>query len=291
MAADSGTAAAVVVHRDSLAILDSSGHVVADVRLQGRPGPITVLNGSAWVGIGEHSLVRVDLDNRRVVSRTTLPVLADSLTATRDFVWVGEGFTGTLMRVAASDGQVAGPFFPGARSAGSLTLAADAANLWVGERDDSVLRLDPASLQVRASTQVPGRVIGLAVTPSAVWSIQFRNTDVRRIDPVTAMSSVAATVGSAPTAIAVGAGSVWVGTRDARLWRMSSVSGEIDTSLPVGVAPRSIIVQGDNVWVVGDNLLDEVAASTGDLVRSIHFGHELASVAVTGSQLLVTVDE
>jgi DNA-binding SARP family transcriptional activator/streptogramin lyase len=284
-----------VVRSDSVAILDRSGAVVADVRVGSQPGPITVAGGAVWVGdVADRTLDRIDPRSRAVVKTLGLTAHPASLAAGQDVVWLGNGFDGTLTRVLTTSDQLSAPFFPSGQVAGLVALTADDNDLWAGLADGSLLRLDPTNLRVRVSTRIPGRPRILANGPTAVWSVQFNDAAVRRVDPTSGHSTVTTTLGGRPTALAVGDGSVWVSTAgDGRLWRLSGSTGEVEASVPLGGAATAIAVTTGAVWVaVGDDgeQLVRVDPRTTSVVQTHRLGHPIAGLTVVDGQLWATVD-
>ena len=92
---------------------------------------------------------------------------------------------------------------------------------------------------------------------------------VTRIDPelgaVTDTTELG--VGSNPTAIAAGAGSVWVArSGDGTLARIDAQSGEL-SSIPLGGAPIGVAVGGGRVWVSVQPQLRSELASRGQTIR------------------------
>jgi DNA-binding beta-propeller fold protein YncE len=57
---------------------------------------------------------------------------------------------------------------------------------------------------------------------------------------------------SAPVAVAVGAGAVWVGSLNKKVYRLDLTSGKVTGSIDVGGVPHGLAVVEDEVWVTLD---------------------------------------
>jgi hypothetical protein len=99
-------------------------------------------------------------------------------------------------------------------------------------------------------------------------------------------------VGGAPTAVAVGMGSVWALVGDARgerLLRLAPADGRVTAVISldrIGTEMGGLAVGAGAVWAASGEWLFRVDAS-GD-VRQIAIGHELTSVVATRSAVWVT---
>ena len=90
--------------------------VIGDIPVGGRPGPIAIEDGAAWVGNGaDRTVVRIDLRSRSVVKSFGPSQAPVSLTAGPDVAWIGNGFDGTLSRILTGYDQLSAPLFPGLR--------------------------------------------------------------------------------------------------------------------------------------------------------------------------------
>ena len=285
-------AARVVLRANSVAVVDAAGSLVADIPAGAHPGPIAVAGGAAWVGnTGDRTLQRIDLQARTVTRTFGLSRTPATLTAGPGVVWIGNAFDGTLSRVLTSYDQLSSPFFPGRRVEGLLALATSPGSLWVGLADDTVLRLDPESMRTAATIAVPGRAEEIAVAGRAVWTLQFFNNSVDRIDPRSGHVTATALPGR-PVAIAVGDGSIWVATAgDDQLWRITPATGAISDSFPLGVTPSAIAVRRGAVWVASgsDGVLERINPATGTILP-LNLHHPIGGLAVVGADVWLTLD-
>ena len=286
-------AARVVLRANSVAVIDAAtGSPVADIPAGAHPGPIAVARGAAWVGnTGDRTLQRIDLQARTVTRTFGLPQTPASLTAGPGVVWIGNAFGGTLSRVLTSYGQLSAPFFPGRQIKGLLAVATSPGDLWVGLADDTLLRLDPASLRTKETIVVPGRVEEIAVAGHAVWTLQFFDNLVKRIDPRTGHITATVLPGR-PVAIAAGGGAIWVATAgDDQLWRITPATGAISRSFPLGVTPSAIAVRAGAVWVASgsDGVLERIDPATGTILP-LNLHHAIGGLAIAGQDVWLTLD-
>jgi YVTN family beta-propeller protein len=102
-------------------------------------------------------------------------------------------------------------------------------------------------------------------------------------------------VGEAPTAVAVGFGSVWVTTlEDDTVWRIEVPgAGEADVLKPVSVGdgPVDIAVGDDAVWVVNslDGTVSRIDPAKNAVIATVEVGNEPRRVAVGDDEVWVTV--
>lgn len=287
-------AAHVVPRANSVAVVDgASGALVADIPAGSRPGPVAIADGAAWVAnTGDRTLQRIGLRTRTVTRTFGLPQAPASLTAGTGVVWIGNAFDGTLSRVLTSYNQLSAPFFPGQPLTGLLAVATSPGDLWVGLTDDKLLRLDPASLRTKATIPVPGRAEKITVADHSVWTLQFYNNSVDRIDPRTGRITVTA-LPARPVAITAGAGSIWVATagKDNELWRIAPATGQISGSFPLGATPSAIAAQPGAVWVAtgADGLLERINPATGTIVP-LSLRHAIGGLAIANGDIWLTLD-
>ena len=156
------------------------------------------------LGIDAKRATFVRVDPAGTVTRRSAPeslapyasvvgVQGGSIYAGTDVVAKFTGVRNELVRVNASS------LAPGGRTllpAGVVAIASNAHGIWLALTDDRLLRLDPASLAVRASYLVPGAIPApfgssgfgsLTLGPGGLWATfgSARHTTVDRFDPAT----------------------------------------------------------------------------------------------------------
>ena len=280
---------------NSVAIVDpSTDALVADVSVGAAPGPIAAADGSIWIGnVEDHTLTRIDVPSLKVVKTFGLSSAPTALSATKGIVWIGNGFAGTLSRVLIAYDQLSAPFFPGPKVSGVLAVSGTPDDLWVGLADQTLIRLDPSSLQPRTTLQLPVRVRALTVTADAAWILEFRDNAIARIDLASGAPTASITPVGTAVAISSGFGSIWVATADRNeLLRIDPESGHVDATVPLSFAPTGMVADAGAVWIAGgpDGSLARVDPHGQALTTSVTMGHPIGGIAVANGDVWLTID-
>jgi virginiamycin B lyase len=142
---------------------------------------------------------------------------------------------------------------------GPSGVAVGAGAVWVatwGVEHSRVVRIDPTSNRVVASTVVPLGQATVAVGEGAVWVASSSDNSVSRIDPATNRVVTTIDVDRQPSGIAVAAGSVWVANAlDDTVSRIDPASNRVVATIPIpgrGSA-FSLAAAGGSVWVSGNH--------------------------------------
>jgi DNA-binding SARP family transcriptional activator len=109
-------------------------------------------------------------------------------------------------------------------------------------------------------------------TPAASGSIVLAGNSVAVIDPATARAVGEVPIGGRPAGIALGAGSVWVGNRDAKtLVRIDPDAREIVRTIGLGAQPAGLAFGAGDIWVVTepDGTVLRVDPGINDVVARI----------------------
>jgi len=163
-----------------------SGSLVRKVQLPGEfigPGPGTWAmaagGGSLWAG-GQGVLYRIDSATGKVLARRSLEKSIGSIALAGDRVWVGtNGIPGTIYGLDAQSGDVTDRFAAGAGKVGAPG--------------------SPYNIPIR-----------LAADDQSVWVADVVNGTINRVIILSGQSALPVQVGTIPTGVAVGLGSVWV---------------------------------------------------------------------------------
>ncbi len=279
---------------DSVAVFDPvSRELVDDVPAGHAPGPVAATDSDLWVGsVDDHTVMQIDLASRRVLHTNGLSAAPTTLVAADGNVWIGNGFSGTLSRILTAYDQLSAPFFPDKAIPGSLAMAAAHGDLWVGPGDQTLLRMDASSLQVKSTVSVPDRVLAIATSDDAAWTIDFRDRLVRRIDRASGMSSTGLPVDGTPTAIAFGAGSVWVATSAPdRIWQIDPVRDVVLASYPVQVTPGALVVGPDDILVLdkAQGVVERLDPAGRALPTTVTLGRPVGGAAFAQGKLWLTI--
>ena len=286
--------AAIVAAPNSVAVLDpATNELVVDIPVGSAPGPIAIANDGAWVGSSEdHTVIQIDLASHEVTRTFGLSEAPSSLAVGGGSVWIGNGFTGTLSRILDTYHQLSAPFFPGRNVAGLLAIAIEPGDLWVGLGDGTLLRMDPASLQVQQSVLVPDRVKAIALSGDVAWTIEFRGDLVRQIDRGHGTTGADIMLSGPPQAIATGAGSIWVATSGPdEIWQIDPRNGQTVASIPLDLSPSAVVAGPGAVWVLDGvhGIVERLDPAGRALPTTVKLGRPVGGMALAGSDLWLTV--
>jgi YVTN family beta-propeller protein len=240
---------------NTVAALDvRTNRVVAAIPVGARPGPIAFGSGSLWVAnLDDQTISRVDPRARRALRSLPLPAPPTGLVATAASVWVvGSRPGSTTVSVNRIDPQfdAIGPALRLANAApGTAGAAASAGDaLWVAPFGGALVRLDARTGRIVRRLDPNAAPTAVAVGAGAVWMTDADAANVTRIDPTGLVGAVP--VGHDPHGIAVGAGGVWVAdTGDDAVVRIDPSTRAVTTTIPVGHLPVGVTVGAGAVWV------------------------------------------
>jgi YVTN family beta-propeller protein len=296
-----GTLAAILAIRDSsgglggvqpnhLGLIDAAtNEVVAEVPTGIRPGPVAPGTGSVWVGnLEDRTLTRIDAVQRTATATISL----DRLTPTgiafgEGAIWVAHGRSGQLSRVDPQFNQLAETVDVAQGSAGGAAqgaVAVGAGSVWAAYGESTLARIDPAQVQVVASSFAGGVPTALVVARGSVWVANSGDSTVSRFDPTTIEDGPLRTisVGSRPTGIAYGADAIWVANSGDDTVTRIDPSTYSTTTIPVGSEPVAVAFGAGAVWVTNraGRSVSRIDPATNDVVRTIEVENAPAGVAV-----------
>jgi YVTN family beta-propeller protein len=291
-------ASALDVEPNSLALLDATTGDLVDV-VEGliRPGPIASGADSVWVGnLDDGTLARVDPGTRQVVDTIPLPATPDGIAFGYGFVWVVHGSVGTLSRVDPRFGTV--ETIPVAGRAISFPTGGVATGLgavWAVFGDSTLARVRPGGPRESGSATAGGGPVGVVTAYDSIWVASSGDAQVRRFDPKTFESGALDefSLGRTPTAIAAGAESIWVATRDGDgVTRIEASLGFSSAQqIEVGDGPTGIAAAEDAVWVTNTagGTISRIDPGTNEVVETIDVGAAPAGVALVDGLVWVGV--
>ena len=196
-----------------------------------------------------------------VISRIRIPFEPLAIADGFGSIWVATDLG--VFRIDPQAGEIIAHVGVGALA----SVAAGSSGIFTSSyADDRVARIDPSTDQILWSTQVPGP-LRIAVGAGAVWAWSPVAGTLSRIEPssghvdatiiIDRRVPAAAGVGGEPddhgfaTGLAVGAGSVWVGSRvSSRLVRVDPSTDAVIARIHTrGTNPYGIAVGAGSVWV------------------------------------------
>ncbi len=220
------------------------------------------------------------------------------------FIWVIAG--GSVVRIDPKTNQVIGKPIPaGVQFESDIELGEGA--LWVtviGSGDlgapndrDAVSRIDTETGETVATIKVSRGPVSLAVTPGAVWVVNFgMNGDtVTQIDAKTnQIIGEPIQTGRAPLSMTVGDGSLWVANHDAgTVTRIDPNTDQVVANIDVPSEPHRITFGEESIWVSNwhDNSVSRIDPETNQLVgEPIEIGFPAGNIVAGLGSVWVTSD-
>lgn len=132
---------------------------------------------------------------------------------------------------------------------------------------------------------------GVVAGGGSVWAVGASG-DVVRVDPRTDRARRVTTLEALPTAMAIGAGAIWVTDGGADLlWRLDLQSGRPTRTIGVGSYPAGVAVGKGSVWVANraDGTVSRVDPATNRVTATIRVGPRPESVSIGNEYVWVTV--
>jgi YVTN family beta-propeller protein len=284
------------VSANSVGIIDpATDHIVAEIPVGIRPGPIAAGTNSLWVGnLEDRTLMRIDPRRRRVVATISLENRTPTgIAVGARAVWVAHGLRGLLSRVDPQFKQVTPievTHSLGDRQFGAVTYGSG--SVWAVYGDSTLARVDPLSRRIRDSSFAGTAPAALAVYAGAVWVANSEDATVQRFNAVTLEPVKTFGVGRRPIAITAGEGALWVANSGAGSVTRIDPSGD-NTQIPVGAGPSAVAVGAGAVWVANtdEGTVSRIDPVTRKVVRTIELGNAPAGIAIAGDLVWVTVRE
>ncbi len=283
------------VAANSVGIIDpASNRIVAEIPVGPRPGPIAAGRNALWVGnLQDRVLMRIAPRTRRVVA--TIPLenrTPTGIAVGARAVWVAHGFLGKLSRVDPQFKQVTA--IEVTDRLGDRQLGAVAWGvgwIWTVYGDGTLAQVDPSTFRVRDSSFAGTAPSAVVVYAGSVWVANSQDATVQRFNPVTLEPVKTINVGRRPIALAPGDGAVWVASEGADSVWRIDPSGD-NAQIPVGAGPTAVAVGVGAVWVANT---DDGTVSRIDpatnKVRTIDVGNAPVGIAISGGLVWVTVRE
>jgi YVTN family beta-propeller protein len=325
--ADSGSADAVSVPANSVAVIDPRARSVVDaIRVGENPGPVSPGAGNLWVlNRSSATLSRIDVRTRRLIETKGIGgAISDrgtpcNVAASPEEVWVSAAgcnapYRGALLHVfTARDGgldltggddvPLAGVVpEPGRQEEAGTSLlgcglAARGTSAWVATNGPpGIARVDydpeAGRSHVAWGRPLPGLTDAIAVGHGSVWGVDSQNQVIRRIYQKTGRTAVRLRAGTDPVAIATDARAVWVANAGANsLSRIDPRTNRVTQAIAVGNGPAAVATDGGAVWVAMSDggSVARIDPDTNRVTATIAVGHRPQGIAVAGGLVWVTV--
>jgi ABC-type transport system substrate-binding protein/class 3 adenylate cyclase len=241
------------VAANSIVALNPSGSIAATVPVGARPVAMTSGAGALWVAnLDDKSVTRVDLSSRQAVRAIPIGDAATGLASTRNAVWATDG-TGRVSKIDPRYDRVTLTRSPGGSGSffGGTVRPTLAAfgSIWVVDPDGFVSRIDPRSGRKRGSVGVGNLPSAIAAGAGSVWVTNSSDGTVTRIDSTTLVPKTIP-VGHSPSAVAVNAAGAWIANAgDNALVRVDTGTNAVTGTTPVGDGPTAVLAMPTALWV------------------------------------------
>jgi YVTN family beta-propeller protein len=237
------------------------------------PGPIAAGAGLVWaISLDSQSVSRIDPQTRKLLGTKGVGDIPGNVAGSTGEVWIldrcGDGSPGSLLHIHTAAG-------------GGIEL-------------DEAISLANLTPEQGAGSASPGARCGLAATGQSAWVATNIPPGLVRVDydRASASSSVvkAIPLAHAPSAIAAGAGSVWVVDGDDEVVRrIDPDSGKVLRVIRAGNGPVAITFGAGVVWVANgeDDSVSRIDPRTSSVTKAISVGGEPAAIATGGGSVWV----
>jgi YVTN family beta-propeller protein len=170
-------------------------------------------------------------------------------------------------------------------------------SLWVANLDEqTVTRIDPASLQTLHNVTLPDPPTGLAAGARAIWVAQSNpaasSVSVNAIDPQYDVLGPTTRVGNAvpgdPAAVATQGGSVWIAPSYGALSRLNAATRKVVRQIDPNAGPAAIAVGGDGaIWLTDTEANNVIRVDPTGVPTPTPVGNGPTGIAVGESDVWV----
>lgn len=288
---------------NSLAEIDPTSNKLTHVIDVGQaPTSVAVGDDAVWaLNSGEETLSRIDPRAGVVRDRIGAGSEPVDIALGAGAVWIADS-AGILRRVVPATGLTETVRIPGALGANPLGeaswVASDPSGAVWATNGTTLSRVEPSPQLAFAASNVD--CCGpIALGDGSVWTTDA--TGVLRFDARTGARQArvpipALTNSSVTNALAVGAGSVWVGLTDANtVWRIDLRTNQLIATIVVGDHPSGIALSPGAVWVASaDGTVSRIdpraAQGLGRVVQTIRTGGTPSGITFGDGVVWVAID-
>ena len=220
--------------------------------MEARPVAISSSGGSVWVAnLDDESVTRVDVPSRQALPAIPIGDAPTALAATKDAVWV-TGAKGGVSEIDPRYNHVAKtrPLAAPGFFTGSVRPTLSAfGSLWIVDPDGVVSRFEPASGRKLGSVGVGNDPSAIAAGAGSVWVTNSSDGTVTRVDPASLLPTTIP-VGHGPAAVAVNPAGAWIANAgDNTVVRVDPDTNAVAATTPVGEGPTAVLATPKAVWV------------------------------------------
>jgi len=292
---------------NGVAVIPTGGKVASFIESPNPPSNVAVGAGAVWVlNTQDRTVSRLDPDTRAVTGRFKTRGVPTDVAAGEGALWVGNGgvaadlagnFTVSISRIDPKTGSITRTVKLPDRAGGALTatfnwgfpdIAVGAGAVWALNPDHTVTRIDPDTGKLVATIDVDADKI--AAGTEGIWFL--KGSVVTQIDPRTNQVGQKIRIGTkAGTAIAVGAGKIWVtAQQEGVVWRIEPGPSPVTSTINVGVGVTYISFGAGAVWTANyiDGTLARIDPRTNEVTARVPIGAAQALAAGAGSAWVST---
>jgi len=251
--------------------------------------------GSASEPAAANSLAVIDPESNQVTAMVPTGVRPTDVSSGFGSIWVANTGDDSVTRIDPKTRSAVNTTSPGSNVDG---LAAGAGAVWIAaSRGSELVRLDPVLRTERSIRLAPAPdpfpdppTSPVAVGEGGVWAIKARRV-IARVDAKRRKVVAQVPGGNSPTAIAAGAGGVWVADEDDNnVIRIDPATANAVTgTTPVGQGPSAIAVGLNAAWVANtqDGTVARIDPATASVRETIPVGGRPAGIAAGGGAVWV----
>jgi YVTN family beta-propeller protein len=243
------------VAEDSVGLIDiGRGELIAEIPVGRRPSGVVIGEDAAWVAnTTDDSVSRIDLSTRAVIDTIQVGRLPAGIAIGFGSVWVANSGARTVSRIDMTTDEVVDEVDVGN---GPNAIADGTDAVWVANAaDGTVARIDPGTGEVLTIAVGP-TPLAVAADADAIWVAHHAGGGaLTRIDPASKSVVAFVPLGSAPSGLAVGGGSVWVtSSANGTVARIDPAGNRVVDVITTGPGASGISAADSGIWVA--NALD-----------------------------------
>jgi YVTN family beta-propeller protein len=280
---NSGTANSAIV-ANAAGLLESDGHLAAQIPIAGRPAGASTGAGALWVTDSVNAtLLRVDLQKRDVVDRIAVGANPGGVIVAAGSVWVANSDDSSVSRIDTTNDKVVATIRVGN---GPTSIASGDRSIWVlNTIDATISRISTQTGQTQATIPLGQNPTRVAFGLGYAWVTSEETGLLLRIDPATNSVIQAVPVGNGPVGIVIGNSAVWVANMpDRTVSRVDPASGSV-TKVNLDGRPAELTYADGKVWAANslDGTVTQIATDSNLVVRTIRTVENPAALAASGS--------
>lgn len=177
----------------------------------------------------------------------------------------------------------------------SIGVGEGAVWIIIGGSPRKLLRVDPATMSVTATYEIPGLPTAVRAGLGALWASDPNASVVHRVDPASGAVVATIKVGRQPQFIAVGEGALWtMDQASGTVSRVDPATNSVVATIQLGetVQGGDIDVGGGYVWLRGSRtLLFQIDPATNEIVARYGPNSGSGSVAADDHAVWITAHD